>query len=206
MNARFALSWLLVAALLAGCTVPLAPISAPISPASVEITEVIVFQPEAPGDEAQAGSCWTNSLAVWRADAWRCMVENSIYDPCFATGESIICGANPATNAQGFDLTLTEPLPAPDATEEMLAAENHAWLVELADGTLCTFATGATGGVDNKRINYLCTGDNPNQMVALLGDLEAGTIWKAEKALLSMGTDGPKAQGQAVVNVRTIWR
>ena len=91
-------------------------------------------------------------------DAWRCAVGNGIYDPCFSQDESVICGANPTTTTVSFLLTLTEPLPAPEAPQD---TANHAWLVELADGTVCEFATGATGGVGGERFNYLCP--NPIQ-------------------------------------------
>ncbi len=34
--------------------------------------------------KSASGYCWENSLADNRADAFRCFVGNSIYDPCFA--------------------------------------------------------------------------------------------------------------------------
>jgi len=50
---------------------------------SVAKTEVIAYQPGEPTGDPQEGECWTTSLILPREDAWRCMIENSIYDPCF---------------------------------------------------------------------------------------------------------------------------
>ena len=44
--------------------------------ATITATQVITYMPGPPIGEPQAGSCWTNSLAVWHEDAWRCMVGN----------------------------------------------------------------------------------------------------------------------------------
>jgi len=72
----------------------------------------------APTGEPQEGNCWTSSLAVWREDAWRCIAGNAIYDPCFSTDESVICGANPNAPTTSFLLLLTEPLPAPEVPQD----------------------------------------------------------------------------------------
>ncbi len=204
---------LALALVAAGCTAPLAPIQpdaagAAAAPAAVSQTEVITFEPGAPAGDAQEGSCWTNSLAVWRTEAWRCMVGNNIFDPCFAGGDEVICGADPITDTPGFLLNLTESLPASDLSAEAQAAENHAWMAELADGTICGFATGATAGVDGERINYLCASDDPSQMVGLVGELTPGPVWQAKKVLLGQGGQGagPIALETTTVDVRTVWR
>lgn len=150
--------------------------------AAITATQVITYTPGPPTGEPQAGSCWTNSLAVWRADAWRCFVGNSIYDPCFAADGDVICGASPVTTTVSFALELTEPLPAPSVPDD---TSGHAWLVELPDGTVCEFATGATGGVDGERINYLCPSPDPDQSVVILGDLQPGMVWMAQRAVLT---------------------
>ena len=153
--------------------------------------------------EPQAGSCWTNSLAVWRADAWRCFVGNSIYDPCFAVDGDVICGASPVTTTASFALELTEPLPAPTVPDD---TSGHAWLAELPDGTVCEFATGATGGVDGERINYWCPSPDPDQSVVILGDLQPGAVWMVHWAVLAGSMPNPTILDSAMVDVRTIWR
>ncbi|MGL4650425.1 MAG: hypothetical protein ACRC1H_13540, partial [Caldilineaceae bacterium] len=52
------------------------------------------------------GSCDARSLFAPRADAWRCTVEGTVFDPCFelhAGGAgAIVCGAEPLSGALGF--------------------------------------------------------------------------------------------------------
>jgi hypothetical protein len=171
--------------------------------AAVTATQAITYAPGPPTGQPQEGKCWTNSLAVWREDAWRCMVGNAIYDPCFSSGESVICGASPVTSTVSFLLTLTEPLPAPDVPQD---TAGHAWLVELADGTVCEYATGATGGVGDDRINYFCPSPDPSQYVVILGDLQPDTVWMAKRAVLTGGPPDPTVLESAEVPIRTVWR
>jgi hypothetical protein len=184
----------------AGTAVPSA--AAPTT-AAITATQVITYTPGPPTGEPREGSCWTNSLAVWREDAWRCAVGNGIYDPCFSQDDSVICGANPTTTTVSFLLTLTEPLPVPEAPQD---TANHAWLVELADGTVCEYATGATGGVGGERFNYLCPSPNPGQYVVILGDLQPGVVWMAKQAVVTGGMPNLTILESATVPVRTLWR
>ncbi len=74
----------------------------PVAAPSNGRTQVIVFTPTVPNAPAREGYCWTSSIALHRADAWRCMIGNAIEDPCFATpdvSDAVICRANPATSA-----------------------------------------------------------------------------------------------------------
>jgi hypothetical protein len=82
----------------------------------------------------------------------------------------------------------------------------HAWLVELADETVCEYATGATGGVSGERINYFCPSPNPGQSVVLLGDLGEGSPWLAKRAVLTGGPPDPTVLESAEVPIRTVWR
>jgi hypothetical protein len=173
------------------------------STAVITATEVITYTPGPPTGEPQAGSCWTNSLAVWRPDAWRCFVGDSIYDPCFAVDGDVICGASPVTTTISFALELTEPLPAPTVPDD---TSGHAWLVELPDGTVCELATGATGGVDGERINYWCPSPDPDQSVVILGDLQPGEVWMAQRVVLSGSMPNLTVRESALSPVRTVWR
>lgn len=166
-------------------------------------TQVITYTPGQPTGEPREGSCWTNSLAVWREDAWRCAVGDDIYDPCFSSSEGVICGAVPTTQTASFLLTLTEPLPAPEVPED---TAGHAWRVELADGMVCEYATGATGGVGDDRINYFCPGPDSSQYVVILGDLQPGAVWMAKRAVLTGGMPDVTVLESAEVPIRTVWR
>src|SRR5260370_20647467 len=86
----------------------------PVSSLIVSQTSVIRFTPPVPSGEVREGSCWTESIAVGRSGAWRCMVGNSISDPCFgipANPCELVFGANPALKTGGFVVKLTRPLP-----------------------------------------------------------------------------------------------
>ncbi|GCE08729.1 hypothetical protein [Dictyobacter aurantiacus] len=117
--------------------------------------------------------CWETSLAAPRKDAWRCIVVNTIYDPCFSSTSypnAVICDANPATDTRGVKATLTSKLPATTATGDSM----QPWVLQLSDGAYCTFLTGATSLVGNERVDYGCTN---NAIIA--GLPKQGTIWTA---------------------------
>jgi hypothetical protein len=78
--------------------------------------------------------------------------------------------------------------------------------VELPDGTVCEFATGATGGVDGERINYLCSNPDPDQSVVILDDLQPGAVWMAQRAVLSGSMPNLTVLESALTAVRTVWR
>ena len=182
-------------------TLPSSPL--PSSASAVTLTEVIQFTPAIPTGPAQSGSCWENSVAVSRDGAWRCMMDNSIADPCFAVGDkpTMVCGADPAANNIGFIVNLTKPLPKSDIPAQARQAY-RGWLIRLADGTVCGFATGATTGVNGERANYLCTDHS-----VILGDLKPGQVWTAQKAVVSVGANGPQLdKGSETVAIRTVWQ
>ena len=113
----------------------------------------------------------------------------------------MVCGADPAANAAGFTVNLTEPLPKSDIPAEAKQAY-QGWLIRLADGTLCGFATGATTGVNGERANYLCTDQS-----VILGDLKPGQVWTAQHAVVSVGANGPQLdKGPETVAIRTVWQ
>ena len=163
---------------------------------SVSLTEVIQYIPTEIPDEVCEGACDINAYSTMRRDAWRCMVGNSIYDPCFIfeKNKSLVCDPYPPTGDKGILLKLTEPLPEPNIAEDKFG-EGWAWLIELEDGITCRFITGATGGINNERINYYCSDDS-----FVIGDLEVGTIWKAKKV------DNPQTKSIEVVSIKKVWQ
>src|SRR5260370_39158208 len=87
----------------------------PVSSLSMTETSIVHFVPPVPANDTREGSCWTNSIAVpARHDAYRCMVENGIHDPCFIVPpnhDRLLCDADPALKTDGFLLKLIKPLP-----------------------------------------------------------------------------------------------
>jgi len=58
--------------------------------------------------------------------------------------------------------------------------------------------------VDEKRINYLCA--DPEQDVVILGDLQPGEVWMAEKATVSFNEGVFSAEESEIVAIRTVWQ
>lgn len=83
----------------------------------------------------ETGNCWTSSIASQRTDAYRCMVRNSIHDPCFKLSvRSVACPTDLAANS-GVVISLTKVLPARPAIA-------NAWQMQLASGAMCSMGTG----------------------------------------------------------------
>ena len=161
-------------------------------------TQVVTFKPTTIPTEAQTGSCFTNAIGLGREDAYRCMVENQIYDPCFAVDEAptVVCGANPATGEIGFVLQLTEPLPAPDLGQLAMP-----WLVQLADGQVCGLMTGTVLGVDDRIAPYGC----PDRSY-LFEDFQQGEVWMAEKAVFGVNENGYFVEQSEMVPISVVWQ
>ncbi len=168
-----------------------ATVSATTPPSTApKATEVVRFTPPKPDTgTTQDGSCFARSIALsWREDAYRCMAGNRISDPCFALPDaSIVCGANPTqADAKPFLMRVTGGLPTqPLNAAQIEAGKKNAWLVKLADGTVCGFLTGATAGFDGKRTNYGCTDGT-----SILGDLTPGAAWTARFVTGAVGPNG----------------
>lgn len=119
-------------------------------------TQIKVFAPwDYPGQKLHPsikvtqelkGTCWTGSVANPRPDAWRCTVDNQIFDPCFSghvvgdVGSKVACINAPwATTA--VVVTLTAPLPErkePAPTEDAME-HSRPWAIELADSIRCVY-------------------------------------------------------------------
>jgi hypothetical protein len=147
---------------------------APIVPA----TRVITFHPAGATGAAVKGNCWTESIAAQRADAWRCMVGNGIYDPCFSAtphATSVICNAYP-THPVGLRVLLAAPLP-----DHSSAHTTRAWSMLLGDGTYCVAFTGTIGLYHGQPMDYGCS----HQWSVVGSPVARGTIWYATVVALN---------------------
>lgn len=184
----------------------------PITPA----TQIIAYIPTIPASSTPvvSGSCWTNSIAApFRADAWRCTVGNSISDPCFQlqnNTSSLLCNVNPTiTDATStFVLKLTKPLPTPNIPPG-LPPPDWAWLVQLANGTLCTPFTGtlpitATG----EAASYGCAPGPLGTDVMIFNGLNtSSSAWTAEIGTITQSSSSlPTLVNSSTVPVATIWQ
>jgi len=175
-------------------------------------TEVFHYLPPEPpaAVSTESGSCFASSIAApYRDDAWRCTVGNAISDPCFSfgTGSSLLCGVDPSdpSAASTFILTLTAPLPKPDGHLTPATPADGAWLIKLADGTVCTPFTGtlpfsaggdvANYGCSDKRLIF---GINTDQVV-----------WTAKVGTLGAPADvnsPPSLISSAEVPIAAVWQ
>ena len=167
--------------------------------AQLVATEVDVFEPSG-ASYAVEGSCWTGSVAALRADAWRCMVGNAIYDPCFGPQDAaaVICVRSPLDESENVQINLTEALP-----EVAQQEETRPWVVELADGTLCQPLTGTLPPVPGERVIYGCADGSYIQ-----GALHVGTVWTAHRIWISPagGRGGrPAIVAAELAAVKTLW-
>jgi hypothetical protein len=176
--------------------------SGPSAMDAVPATKVVIFHPAGSSGQVVQGNCaMGESIALDRSDAWRCIVGNVIYDPCFSAAPhatSVICDATPMKPV-GFTVKLSAPLPTHRPAKGL-----QAWLLKLGDGTICGFDTGATGGVGGQRLNYDCANHN-----FVLGNPEAqGKVWYAVEVKLSNKTNssGFIPSNIFAISIATIWK
>jgi hypothetical protein len=202
---------MVAAAGLVGCRRQAPPPPSAIAPTQ---TQIIVFKPPVPADVEDGGRCWTESIAVNRAGAWRCMRDNFIFDPCFEiSGQTrqVICGADPAKGDRGFVLKLTEPLPVSATSVDRSA---QPWLIELANGSICQAATGTMAAIEGEAVRYLCaapksqTGSQPIY-TGLLGTMYPGKVWTADQVWYTVAASDAglpfKLLKRETVVIRRIW-
>lgn len=118
---------------------------------AVARTKVVAVKPVAMKVRSTVrGHCWTNSIASRRSDAFRCMVGNEIYDPCFSIdAKKVACPTDPVSNS-GVRIVLTRPLPEANA-----GGTHNPWMMQLANGAKCSAGTGTV--IPN--YPYYCTGN-----------------------------------------------
>jgi hypothetical protein len=200
---RYAL-YVFVAALIFSASIFTASAQTPVSQLTVRETIVVRFAPPLPSGDTRDGSCWTDSIAVSRAGAYRCSVGNAIYDPCFTVPtnhERMVCGADPALKAAGFVLKLTKPLP--EASHEKQQVEP--WIIKLADGSICEAMTGTLPAVNGQSARWSCAIHIRDQIrrVGVVTTVTPGKIWMADKFPESaIGAAGARPEK---VPVKMIW-
>ncbi|HEY8283853.1 MAG TPA: hypothetical protein VIJ28_05665 [Chloroflexota bacterium] len=179
-----------------------APVSAAAIPTAMSLvtpTKVITFHPKGTKGAAVAGDCGMGeSQALDRADAWRCIVGNVIYDPCFSTSSHatwVICAVEPGKPV-GIKVNLAKPLPT-----HAPARDKQPWVITLGDGTSCGFVSGATFGFGGQRANYGCTKTD-----WLIGLPTTGKVWWAVEARMTgkFGPNGPTAAHIWAVSVASV--
>ena len=155
--------------------------------APLQPTQVNRFSPPASLPEhAQSGSCQSPSqVAAHRGDAFRCTVEKTTFDPCFATMKAglVWCIADPRKPAAG---TLVSFAPLTPSASGAPVAGTHVWFIELAEGSTCQPLVGIGREVEDLTELYTCRFGPLGDADAVLGDLDtSGAIWTIRKVLIN---------------------
>ncbi len=141
-----------------------------------------------------SGSCWTSSIASSRSDAFRCMIGNSIMDPCFKlSARAVACPQDVATNT-GVIINLTKPLPQANPKS---AAKPWRFQVAGGSGITCNAGTGTVVG----NYPYYCSGN-------LVCTVPAGSAKWPTTFMAQCGTpSGPMTvKGARPMFVMTLWQ
>lgn len=176
----------------------------PVSPLVVSETSVIRFTPAVPSGDVREGMCWTESIAVTRSGAWRCMVDNGISDPCFtipSNHDQLVCGADPELKTDGFVLKLAKPLPKSSHPNR----KAEPWIFRLADNSICEAMTGTLPAINGEPARWSCAIHIRDQVrpAGVVTKLTPGKIWLADKFPESaVGTQGASPEK---VPVKMIW-
>ena len=144
----------------------------------------------------KSGSCWTGSISVPQAGAYRCLVGNTIADPCFADAPGsaatpatqVLCAADPWTPATV--VTLTDALPKLTGSTRATGP----WALELANGAHCVAVTGTVPLVGAVALQYTCGSPAGAGRLTTIGSLMS--------VQYSVTGDGPLQ----TVSVTTAWR
>ncbi len=115
-------------------------------------TKVVSYSAAGMKGNTVKGSCWTSSIASSRSDAYRCMIVNTIMDPCFKlSAKAVACPQNVAANT-GVTINLTKPLPSANPKS---AAKPWRFQVTGGSGIICNAGTGTVIG----NYPYYCSGN-----------------------------------------------
>jgi len=157
-------------------------------------TKIVNYSAAGMKGKAVKGSCWTSSIASRRSDAFRCMIGNSIMDPCFKVSNNVVnCPANVAANT-GTVINLTKPLPQANPK-----GASKPWRFQLAGGSgiMCNAGTGTVIG----NYPYYCSGN-------LVCSVPAASTKRPTTYMATCGTPtGPiTVKGARPMFVMTLWQ
>jgi hypothetical protein len=109
--------------------------------------------------ESARGSCSGGSHVDPRSDAWHCLTQGQVEDPCFAAAAAfVICPFGTPDSHDALKLNLGSPLPAGKANPPVDPTRHDPWAVLTANGAYCYRATGTPTHIGGKTITYQCAG------------------------------------------------
>ncbi|BCA96470.1 hypothetical protein TUM19329_28310 [Legionella antarctica] len=130
-----------------------------------------------------SGQCTTQSQLILREDAWRCMADGKIFDPCFVKPSNskteVICPQSPWVS-DSVQIEVGSPLENENhVTLDM--SRVYPWGIELANGEHCE-AIEPNEVYDSMPVRYRCSNQN-----ILIGHLQR---CKATWSMLAKTSEG----------------
>ncbi|MBA3536217.1 MAG: hypothetical protein H0T84_06370 [Tatlockia sp.] len=107
--------------------------------------------------KTSSGECWHQSQRIKREDAWRCIAEGRVFDPCFikphGPRKEAICPDSPWTTSA---VLINLSAPADNGHHIALdMSETYPWAVELTSGEKCQ-AVDEGQVYDGLQVHYQC--------------------------------------------------
>jgi hypothetical protein len=110
------------------------------------------------------GRCDAQSKLILREDAWRCQVDDKIFDPCFAKSGSkemdLVCPVSPWSH-EGVTIHVSTPLNS-EEHQPLDMSRTFPWAIELVSGERCQ-AIEPGASFDSMPVRYRCS--NGNELV-----------------------------------------
>jgi len=125
--------------------------------------------------EKKSGVCLQQSHYIKREDAWRCVAEGVIFDPCFVAPygphTQAVCAESP-WSTQGIEIRVSHPLD--NKTHQTLdMSRTFPWAMELSNGQKCQ-AFESEKQIDGLPVRYRCDKDR-----VLIGHVQrCNSEWK----------------------------
>ena len=145
-------------------------------------TEVSLYQPmmnaktQSPAIVAKrVGQCAQQSELIKREDAWRCISENKVFDPCFIQPDGshlhAVCPTSPWVN-QAVEITVSSPLDNKQY-QALDMSRTFPWAIELTTGEKCQ-AIDTREEYDGLPVRYRC--DKQTELIGHVQRCEG--MWK----------------------------
>lgn len=106
------------------------------------------------------GECFQQSRRLVRENAWRCIANDQVYDPCFVNENSafnqVVCPQSP-WDGQALKIKLPAPLDS-TANKPLDMSKAYPWAIELTSGERC-LAVDEESKIDGQPVHYHCNGE-----------------------------------------------
>jgi hypothetical protein len=176
-------------------------------------TDVLKFSPTniSSNTNKKSGYCFASSISdTVNPNAFRCMVQNEIFDPCFLIQSStnLLCNVdfNNLNGTSTFVLENIKPLPA---VEMQTSTDIIGTGIFLADGTYCTPFTGTRPFSSEGYIAYYsCASNNKGEEYIFNKIDDSAPVFKAIVGSLSKETSTfpPPVDNLQIMSLKTVWR